>query len=69
MFVAPSVRTRASVLLMPCIWTKNSVLILLAASLSESPRVLHKASICSRHERVVSFLSMEASSALEDLGT
>ena len=45
--VAPSVSTLASVLFTPCICTKNSVLILLAASLSLSPRVLQSASICS----------------------
>ena len=44
--VAPSTSTRASWVFKPCIWTRNSVLIRRAASLSPSPRVLHSASIC-----------------------
>jgi len=44
--VAPSTSTRASELVTPCICTRNSVLMRLAASLSPSPLVLHSASIC-----------------------
>ena len=46
MLVAPRVSTRASVLFTPCICTRNSVLMRLAASDSESPLVLQRASIC-----------------------
>ena len=46
MLVAPRTSTRASELLTPCICTRNSVLIRLAASLSPSPLVLQRASIC-----------------------
>ncbi len=48
MLVAPSTSTRASELVTPCICTRNSVLMRLAASLSPSPLVLHSASICTQ---------------------
>merc|ERR1712164_196434 len=46
-FVAPRTNIPSCVLPTPCIWTKNSVLILRADSLSPSPRALHKESISS----------------------
>mmetsp|Transcript_34224 Transcript_34224/g.87535 ORF Transcript_34224/g.87535 Transcript_34224/m.87535 type:complete len:268 (+) Transcript_34224:622-1425(+) len=48
MLVAPSTSTRLSPLPTPCIWTRNSVLMRRAASLSPlSPRALHSESISS----------------------
>ena len=49
-----------------CIWTRNSVLMRRAASLSPSPRVAHSASICKDRGLVASAIDVARSTAGEN---